>query len=152
MIAIEQAADSKFDGDVMLVSDHINGLGDNPLIGPHDPQPGTRFVDMSGVYAASLMRHAANRAATLGLTVTQGVYCSTKANVDAPVAASGLGIVPEAILAAQAGVPIVGLVTPPGMAGDEESNSRTIRLLLGLAGELVETGNGADTPGQTTLL
>src|SRR5688572_15838296 len=61
-------------GTLMLIDDHINLLGSNPLVGPNDERFGTRFPDMSEVYSLRLRRLARDAAASRGLTVSHGVY------------------------------------------------------------------------------
>lgn len=63
-------------GDIMLINDHINLLGDNPLIGPNDDELGPRFPDMSDPYTESLRETAQNVALAAGIPMHQGVYAS----------------------------------------------------------------------------
>ena len=61
-------------GDLMLIADHINLLGDNPLIGPNDDRLGPRFPDMSAPYDAALRALARDVARERGITLREGVY------------------------------------------------------------------------------
>ncbi|MGD8726915.1 MAG: purine-nucleoside phosphorylase, partial [Gemmatimonadales bacterium] len=61
-------------GDLVLIADHINLLGDNPLIGPNDDELGPRFPDMSMPYDASLRELARDVARDLKLVLREGVY------------------------------------------------------------------------------
>lgn len=61
-------------GDIMLINDHINLLGDNPLIGPNDNELGPRFPDMSDPYTESLRETAQNVALSGAIPMHQGVY------------------------------------------------------------------------------
>ncbi len=61
-------------GDLMLIADHINLLGDNPLIGPNDDRLGVRFPDMSEPYDAELRALARSVAAEQRLVLREGVY------------------------------------------------------------------------------
>ncbi len=61
-------------GDIMLINDHINLLGDNPLIGPNDDDLGPRFPDMSEPYTESLIETARQTALDNGIKMYEGVY------------------------------------------------------------------------------
>lgn len=107
-------------GSLMIISDHINNMGDNPLIGPHHPVWGPRFPDLSNAYDKP-MRGALKRAGTsAGLTVSEGVYFAssgpfyeTPAEIRAyrtlGADAVGMSTVPEALLANACGVRVAGL-------------------------------------------
>jgi purine-nucleoside phosphorylase len=61
-------------GDLVLLSDHINLLGDNPLVGPNDERMGPRFPDMSAPYDPELRALARKAALELGIILREGVY------------------------------------------------------------------------------
>lgn len=61
-------------GLLMLISDHINLTGRNPLVGPNDPRLGVRFPDMSEAYSGALRALARRVATDLGLPLVEGVY------------------------------------------------------------------------------
>jgi purine-nucleoside phosphorylase len=107
-------------GDVMLIADHINMLGDSPLIGPHDGAFGARFPDMSDAYDPALRALARAVAAEAQVTVREGVYVAvpgpnleTRAeyrmlrSFGADVV--GMSTVPEVIVAHQSGMRVLGL-------------------------------------------
>ncbi|MFO0675019.1 MAG: purine-nucleoside phosphorylase [Polyangiaceae bacterium] len=61
-------------GDLMLVTDHLNLMGQNPLTGPNDPELGPRFPDMSHAYDRGLRAFARDVAAAHGIALREGVY------------------------------------------------------------------------------
>jgi purine-nucleoside phosphorylase len=107
-------------GDLMLLSDHINLLGDNPLVGPNDDALGPRFPDLSEPYDVELRRFAREAARAHGITLREGVYVAvtgpnleTRAEyrwlraIGADVV--GMSTVPEVIAARHAGLRVLGL-------------------------------------------
>jgi purine-nucleoside phosphorylase len=114
-------------GALMLMDDHINFLGTNPLIGPNDDRFGRRFPDMSEVYSKRLRSIAADAAKTLGLPLEHGVYIAvtgpsyeTPAEIRAFRAigadAVGMSTVPEAIVARHMGLEVLGISCISNMA------------------------------------
>lgn len=107
-------------GDLMMIADHINLLGDNPLIGPHHAALGDRFPDMSTPYDVGLLDIARQVAAGLGLTLREGVYVAVQGpNLETRAEyrmlralgadVVGMSTVPEVIVAVQAGMRVLGL-------------------------------------------
>jgi purine-nucleoside phosphorylase len=107
-------------GDLVLLSDHINLLGDNPLVGANDDRLGPRFPDMSAPYDPELRALARAVALELGITLREGVYVAvpgpnleTRAEyrmlrmMGADVV--GMSTVPEVIVAAHAGMRTLGI-------------------------------------------
>ena len=106
-------------GDLMVIDDHINLMGDNPLIGINDDRLGPRFPDMSQPYDFGLIDQAMTIARTNDIHVHRGVFVAvpgpnleTRAeyrflrNIGADVV--GMSTVPEVIVAVHCGLPTVG--------------------------------------------
>jgi purine-nucleoside phosphorylase len=107
-------------GALMVIDDHINFTGGNPLVGPNDDRFGLRFPDMSEVYSSRLRRVADEAARGMGLAVEHGVYIAvtgpsyeTPAEIRAFRAlgadAVGMSTVPEAIAARHMGMEVLGV-------------------------------------------
>lgn len=114
-------------GDLMLIEDHINMIGANPLIGENDERFGPRFPDMSEVYDSSLRSMTLKTAKELGIPLKQGVYgyfsgpCyETAAEIRAYKALGadvvGMSTVPEATAANYLGMRVLGLSCITNMA------------------------------------
>ena len=107
-------------GDLMLITDHINFMGTNPLIGKNDETLGTRFPDMSEVYSKELIQTAEAIAKKLNINYQKGVYAATTGpSYETPsevkmfrmlgANAVGMSTAPEAIVANYCGLKILGI-------------------------------------------
>jgi purine-nucleoside phosphorylase len=107
-------------GDLVLLNDHLNLLGVNPLRGPNDDRLGTRFPDMTEVYSARLRAIAREEAARLAIGVSEGVYaCMPGPSYETPAEIRmlrtlgadvvGMSTVPEAIVARHAGIEVMAI-------------------------------------------
>ncbi len=107
-------------GTLMVIDDHINMMGSNPLVGPNEDRFGVRFPDMTEIYAARLRGVADRAAAAAGVPVRHGVYVGlhgpryeTPAEIRAlrvlGADAVGMSTVPEAIVARHMGIDVLGI-------------------------------------------
>ncbi len=114
-------------GDLMLITDHINFTGNNPLIGPNDERFGPRFPDMTEAYNHKLTDLAKSVAQKLSIKVQEGVYAlytgpsfETAAEIRAFKAlgadAVGMSTVPEVIVANYLGLKVLGVSCITNMA------------------------------------
>lgn len=114
-------------GALMVISDHLNLMGVNPLRGPNDERFGPRFPDMSEVYSRELQELVVDEARGLGVTVRRGIYAGlagpsyeTPAEIHMLRAfgadAVGMSTVPEAIVARQMGMNVLGISCITNMA------------------------------------
>lgn len=133
-------------GDLMLISDHINLLGDNPLIGHNDDSLGPRFPDMSMPYDKDLRILARQVAIELGITLREGVYVAvagpnleTRAEyrmlrtMGADVV--GMSTVPEVIVANHGGMRVVGISIITDMCLPDALEPAEIGRILETAGK-----------------
>jgi len=116
-----------YPGELMLISDHLNLSGKNPLTGPNLDEFGTRFPDMSNVYDKDLRMLAQRVAAREGITLREGVYTmflgpcyETPAEVRMARIlggdAVGMSTVPEATAAVHSGMKVLGISCLTNMA------------------------------------
>ncbi|ART76950.1 purine-nucleoside phosphorylase [Sutcliffiella horikoshii] len=114
-------------GDLMILTDHINNMGTNPLIGPNNNELGARFPDMSEPYCKQLRKLAKDVAAEIGLKVQEGVYVgNTGPSYETPAEvrmlrtlggdAVGMSTVPEVIVARHSGMKVLGISCISNMA------------------------------------
>lgn len=106
--------------DLMIITDHINHMNVNPLIGANDDEMGLRFPDMSEVYSCKLVDLVKKTASKLGIDTQEGVYMAlTGPSYETPAEvkmarivgadAVGMSTVPEAIVARWAGMDVIGI-------------------------------------------
>jgi purine-nucleoside phosphorylase len=118
-------------GDLMIITDHINFTGDNPLIGRNHAELGPRFPDMSRAYTPQLVSFVQETANQLGIKVQKGVYggisgptymtpseLTMLANLGADTV--GMSTVPEVIVASHTGLKVIGISCVTDMAIGEE--------------------------------
>jgi purine-nucleoside phosphorylase len=142
-------------GDLMLIADHINLLGDNPLAGPNDDRLGPRFPDMSDAYDAQLRMLAREVALARGIELREGVYVAvsgpnleTRAEyrflrgIGADVV--GMSTVPEVIVAVHAGMRVLGVSIITDMCLPDALEPATVEKIIAVA-------NGAE-PKLTRLV
>jgi purine-nucleoside phosphorylase len=114
-------------GALMLISDHINLMGTNPLVGPNDERFGPRFPDMTAAYSPRLRQAARDAAAAAGIRLEEGVYIAvigpsyeTPAEIRAfrvmGADAVGMSTVPETIVARHMGMEVAGISCITNMA------------------------------------
>ncbi|QPA29931.1 purine-nucleoside phosphorylase [Thermaerobacillus caldiproteolyticus] len=114
-------------GDLMIITDHINNMGSNPLIGPNDPDLGVRFPDMTEAYSKRLRQLAKDVADRLNIRVQEGVYvANTGPSYETPAEirmirtiggdAVGMSTVPEVIVARHAQMEVLGISCISNMA------------------------------------
>jgi purine-nucleoside phosphorylase len=142
-------------GDLMLIADHINLLGDSPLIGANDDRLGPRFPDFSQPYDAALRSLARHVAADERITLREGVYVAvagpnleTRAEyrflraIGADVV--GMSTVPEVLVAVHAGMRVLGLSIITDMCLPDALEPATVERIIAVA-------NGAE-PKLTRLV
>ncbi|UZJ80762.1 purine-nucleoside phosphorylase [Fictibacillus sp. KU28468] len=131
-------------GDLMIIDDHLNMTGANPLIGPNDAELGPRFPDMSTAYTPELVQFTKDTAANLGIKVQQGVYAGitgptymTKAELrmlrTVGGDAIGMSTVPEVIVASHMSMKIIGISCITDMAIADELEPLTHEQVVAVA-------------------
>ncbi|ENZ9219962.1 purine-nucleoside phosphorylase [Enterococcus hirae] len=120
-------------GDLMLITDHINFTGQNPLIGPNEDEIGPRFPDMSEAYTLAYREVAKEAASQLDLTLKEGVYMGYSGpTYETPAEirmsrtmgadAVGMSTVPEVIVAAHSGLKVLGISCITNLAAGMQAN------------------------------
>ncbi len=142
-------------GDVMLIADHINLLGDSPLIGPNDDRLGPRFPDLSAPYDAGLRASARAVAMDGKRLLREGVYVAvTGPNLETRAEyrflralgadVVGMSTVPEVLVAVHAGMRVLGLSIITDMCLPDALEPATVEHIISVA-------NGAE-PALTALV
>lgn len=132
-------------GDLMLMTDHINLLGDNPLVGPNDDTLGPRFPDLSEPYDPALRTLARRLALAAGITLREGVYVAvagpcleTRAEyrwlrgIGADVV--GMSTVPEVIAARHCGLRVLGISVITDQCLPDALEPATLDKIIAVAG------------------
>jgi purine-nucleoside phosphorylase len=136
-------------GDIMIIEDHINLMGTNPLIGKNNEEFGKRFPDMSEPYSCEFIKLAKTTAEALGIEYKKGVYAGvtgpsyeTKAEIKylgiIGADAVGMSTIPEAITANYLGMDVLGLSCITNMGTGIRDTKHTHEDVLKIAGEVSE--------------
>lgn len=142
--------------DLMLITDHINNMGSNPLIGPNDGNFGERFPDMTEVYKKSLIKIAEKCAKDLGIDIKKGVYWANSGpSYETPAEikmirklggdAVGMSTVPEAIVGNYCGLNILGISCITNAASSELGGKLSHE-------EVIEAANSAKIKFKSLIL
>ena len=133
-------------GHIMLIADHINLTGDNPLIGPNIDAWGPRFPDMSAAYDPKLIAFAETAALEKGIGLKKGVYVGLAGpSLETPAEirflraigadAVGLSSVPEVIAAVHGGIRVLGFSIITNMNLPDNPLPCSVESIIGVAGE-----------------
>jgi purine-nucleoside phosphorylase len=128
-------------GDIMLITDHINLMGDNPLRGRNDPALGVRFPDMSEPYTLSLRKQSEKTALEMGQKLVMGVYVGLMGpNLETPAEyrflrkigadAVGMSTVPEVIVAVHSGMKVLGFSIITDMCLPDALEPTSLEIIL----------------------
>jgi len=129
--------------DLMLLADHINWQGTNPLVGPNVEEWGPRFPDMTDPYAPALRRAAEDAAAEAGLSLRQGVYLARLG----PDRCSGA----EARMARTMGGDVVGTTTVPEVIAARHMDASVLAVSV-ITRRLLPADAAEDSPDADTVL
>lgn len=131
-------------GDIMIIADHINFMGTNPLIGPNDLALGPRFPDMSQAYDPEMIALAERTAMAERIPIRKGVYVAVHGpSFETPAElrmlrrwgadAVGMSTVPEVIAARHLGMRVLGISVVTDMATGEQVQSLTSAEVIAMA-------------------
>jgi len=133
-------------GDIMIIEDHVNLMGINPLIGPNDDRLGPRFPDMCQPYDKKLIALAQQVALEEGIKAQKGVYVAvTGPNLETRAEyrflrtigadAVGMSTVPEVIVAIHSGLKVLGLSIVTDMCLPDALEPADIEQIIAVANE-----------------
>jgi purine-nucleoside phosphorylase len=131
-------------GDIMIISDHINLTGSNPLIGPNEAHWGSRFPDMSAAYDTGLMDLAKKAGKDEGICLQKGVFVGLKGpSLETPAEvrflrsigadAVAFSIIQEVIAAIHAGIKVLGLSTITNVHDPDRPVPATVEEIIAVA-------------------
>jgi purine-nucleoside phosphorylase len=131
-------------GDIMLITDHINLTGSNPLIGPNEDSWGPRFPDMTRAYDDQLIATAESVAETAGFRLQKGIYVGlTGPSLETPsevkflqtigAEAVGFSTVQEVIAAVHGGMRVLGLSTITNVHNPDDPVAAAVEEIIDVA-------------------
>jgi purine-nucleoside phosphorylase len=137
-------------GQLVLISDHINLLGVNPLSGPNDESQGPRFPDMSEAYSRAYREIAKQAGAELGLTLEEGVYAAVPGpSYETPAEIRylrtigadlvGMSTAPETIAANYLGMKVLGISCVTNMAAGVQAQKLVHQEVLDIGAQARDT-------------
>jgi len=133
-------------GRLVVIRDHINLQGQNPLVGPEDPRMGQRFIDMSEAYSKSYRQMTLEAGKRLGIQLAEGVYAAVLGpSYETPAEIRflrtigadlvGMSTVPEAIVARQMGIKVLAISCVTNMAAGTTDAPINHEEVLKIAGQ-----------------
>ena len=134
-------------GDIMVIADHINLTGENPLVGPNEDAWGLRFPPMTAAYDPELARMAAESGEALGIGIKKGVYAGLKGpSLETPAEirflktigadAVGFSTVQEVIAAVHGGMRVLGLSIITNINDPDDPEPATLEEVITVAGRV----------------
>jgi purine-nucleoside phosphorylase len=131
-------------GDIMIISDHINLTGSNPLVGPNEEHWGIRFPDMNAAYDKGLMDLAKKAGKDEGIRLQKGVFVGLKGpSLETPAEirflrrigadAVAFSIIQEVIAAIHAGIKVLGLSTITNVHDPDQPVPATVEEIIAVA-------------------
>jgi purine-nucleoside phosphorylase len=133
-------------GDIMIIEDHINLTGSNPLVGPNEDSWGIRFPDMIHAYDNRLSALAETAGKHAGIPLQKGIYAGLKGpSLETPAEvrflrtigadAVGFSTIQEVITAVHAGVKVLGLSTITNVHDPDMPVPATVEQIIDVAGQ-----------------